>query len=150
MHCLQRLMRQFKIIDSNNTYGDLCILCILPTKHESTNICRPPKCTSYSLGKTERVITSTNQINICKSGKLCRDGLLPGNVTSMDQFVVSIKGRTLKSSINGSIKYNGGSIYVNHSSQHIFTHNQISLRSGDTLIVKYILEREGRTSVIIC
>ena len=82
----------------------------------------------------------------CQSGKLRYDDLVPGDGTSMYQCDVSVKGRILKNSSNDSTKYNGGSIYVDHSSQRIFNHNQISLRSGETLIGQRIIERETAAS----
>ena len=115
-------------------------------KHEYTNTCQPLKCAACILDKMERVPTSTTQFPSCQSGKLRRDDILLGNGAAMDQFVVYVKGRTWKNISNDSAKYNGGLIYVNHSSQCIFNHNQVSLHSRETLIGKRILEHGADAS----
>ncbi len=64
----------------------------------------------------------------------------------MDQYVVPVKGRTLTNSSRPNEKYSGGTIFVDHASGRIFLHNQISLRSGETLIGKRLVEREAHLS----
>ena len=96
MHRLQHFIHQSKTVDYSDTDGVLCISYVIPNKHRYTNTYRLPKYDSYILGKMEHITTSTTQTTGCQSGKLCRDDLLTGDGTSMDQFAVSIKDRTLK------------------------------------------------------
>ena len=123
MHRTQRIMQQSKNIDYSDTDSILCIPCIISTKHKLTNTYQLPKCASFFLGKMERIPASTTQTTCCQRGKLCRDDILHGDGNSMDQFVVSVKVRTLKTSSNDSVNYNGGRIYVDNSSDCIFSHN---------------------------
>ena len=61
----------------------------------------------------------------------------------MDQYEVSIPGRTATSANTTSQKYIGGAIFIDHMSGKIFAHHQQSLRANDTLMGKRILEREA-------
>ena len=91
----------------------------------------------------ESIGTSTSSSPGQSIGKLRRDDMEPGQKVSMDQYVVTQKGRTLVSTAKDNLKYNGGTIFVDHASGRIFNYNQISLRTGETLIGKRILEREA-------
>jgi len=68
--------------------------------------------------------------------------LQPGDKTSIDQYLSTVpgqiehtKGKELKKD-----KYVGGTIFVDHASSFIYVHNQVTLRSGDTLCSKIKFE----------
>ena len=77
--------------------------------------------------------------------KLMQGDLDRGSTISSDQYVVTVKCRTLTNSSIESLKYNGGIIFSDHSSGRLFNHHQVSLRCGETLVGKRLLERETHT-----
>ena len=91
----------------------------------------------------ERLPKSTTRTHGSPGGILKRDDLEPGDRMSLDQYVLKVKGRPLESACNEDLKYNGGTIFVDHASSRIFLHHQISLRAGETLIGKRLVEREA-------
>ena len=76
---------------------------------------------------------------------LSRNHLSPGDAFSVDQYVVSKKGRLLTSfgRKQQADRYSSGTIYINHSSGKISLHHQVSLNAGETLMGKRLLEREA-------
>ena len=89
----------------------------------------------------ERVSPSTTSFrNFSNEHSLKKNELQPGTKLSMDQYVVSTKGRTISNSSNDRNKYNGGTIFVDHASGKIFNYHQISLRAGETIQSKRQLE----------
>ena len=72
-----------------------------------------------------------------------REHLHPGDCISMDQYVCRQQGRLATSygKENTSKKYNGGTIFVDHATGYIYVHNQVSLRTGETLQGKHELEQ---------
>ena len=63
----------------------------------------------------------------------------------MDQYICKIPGRLAhtKGKEPISTRYNGGTIFSDHSSQFVFLHNQVSLRVGETLQGKHDFESLG-------
>ena len=149
MHQIQRLMCHSKPFDNHNSNGNITHPRIIPTKYKSTATCEVPKCAACILGKMERIPKSTTRTHPSTNGKLSEGALCPGDRISMDQYVVTQKGRTLRNSSRDSMKYNGGTIFVDHASGKVFNYCQISLRSGETLMGKRILEHDAADHNIV-
>ena len=78
-------------------------------------------------------------------GALSSSHLYPGDAVSVDQYVVSEKGRLYTSyrQENPADRYSGGTIYVDHASGKIFLYHQVSHGAGETLMGKRAFEREA-------
>jgi hypothetical protein len=140
MTSIQRLMHPSKVLDNQDSEVDLKHPKVLATKQPRTHSCDHPKCASCILGKMERMPKSTTHSKGSDDRhSLKGNDLLPGARVSLDQYVLSIKGRSLRNSSINSQKYNGGTIFVDHASGRIFNHHQVSLRAGETLVGKRIL-----------
>jgi hypothetical protein len=145
MQSIQRLMHPSKALDNEDTSEKLGHPKVLATKQDRTHSCEIPKCASCILGKMERMPKSTTFSKGSKDKhSLKGNDLLPGARISLDQYVLTVKGRSIRNSSINSQKYNGGTIFVDHASGRIFNHHQVSLRAGETLIGKRMLEREAR------
>jgi hypothetical protein len=143
---IQSLMSSTKELDHMDTDSTLDKPCIIPTKYKGTSSVQHPKCTACILGKMENVPKSTTQTHGSQDRHSLKQGDLDrGSTISSDQYVVTVKGRTLTNSSNASLKYNGGTIFSDHSSGRLFNHHQVSLRCGKTLLGKRLLEREAHT-----
>ena len=142
MHTIQRLMGHGRRqLDSSTTDGATCPPCVIETKFAKTLTCPVPRCAACILG--QRVPTGSHH-STPASGILRQSALQPGDCLSMDQYEVSIPGRTSTSAHSSSPKLIGGTIFIDHMSGKIFAHHQLSLRANDTLMGKRIVEREAR------
>ena len=76
--------------------------------------------------------------------KLREDDLQPGEGVSMDHYESMTRGRLpfTKGKEIDSDKFRGGTIAVDHSSTKIWVEHQVSLRAGETLRSKHIIERD--------
>jgi hypothetical protein len=145
MQTIQRMMHPSKVMDNKSTTIELKHPKVILTKQNKTHSCAHPKCASCILGKMERLPTSTTSTPGSKDKhSLKGNDLVPGAKISLDQYVLTVKGRSITNSSKDSLKYNGGTIFVDHASGKIFNHHQISLRTGETLIGKRILERDAQ------
>jgi len=61
----------------------------------------------------------------------------------IDQYVLALPGclRNTKRKEPKSKKYNGGTLFVDHATAHIYLQHQVSLKVGDTLRMKQAFER---------
>eukprot|EP00957_Ditylum_brightwellii_P012641 955553-Ditylum_brightwellii.AAC.1 len=62
---------------------------------------------------------------------------------SLDQYVVKHKGHTLCTASDISAMYNSSTMFTDHMSKMIFAFNKISLRSGETLQGKCVVDKEA-------
>jgi hypothetical protein len=110
---------------------------LIRVKFKRTSTCKAPTCASCQLAKMRR----TNR------GQTTQN---PGDCISMDQFVCAQPGRLphTKGKEKTEDKFHGGTIFVDHSSGFIFVHNQVSLRSGETLVGKQLFETLAHDSGI--
>jgi hypothetical protein len=119
---------------------------ILHTKHPRVSSCPAPLCTACQLAKQNRRGAGTS-IEIPKSDKLHllrRDeDLLPGRKVSIDQYISSVPGRlpNTKGKELKKDRYNGGTLFVDHSSAYVHLQHQVSLRVGETLRAKHSFEK---------
>ena len=73
--------------------------------------------------------------------------LQPGDCISLDQYESSTRGRlpNTKGREAKSDKFCGDTIAIDHKSGKIWVHHQVSLRAGETLSGKHIIERDFQT-----
>lgn len=107
--------------------------------------CPLPKCSACQLSKQHRKTPDSSTIHVNKDREMAirRNNLNPGDCVSLDQYTCKTPGRlaTTYGKEKEDLQYNGGTIYVDHASSFVFIHNQISLRSGETIQGKHKLER---------
>ena len=74
---------------------------------------------------------------------LKRNHLRSGDCISMDQFICEQPGSLphIKGKEKTEDNFHGGTIFIDHSSGFIFVHNQVSLRSRETLVGKQLFLR---------
>eukprot|EP00957_Ditylum_brightwellii_P125134 9539161-Ditylum_brightwellii.AAC.1 len=90
-----------------------------------------------------QVLCSTIHTKGAELGKLTKEDLHPGYWMSLDQYVVKHKGCTHSTASDTSTMYNGSTMFKDHASKMIFAFNQISLRSGETLQGKCVVDKEA-------
>ena len=137
---IQTLMRKPKHEVGDNTEPP-----VLPTKNTSTSRCDPPRCPACQLSKAHRRNPGTQVMHKKPELEMAirRENLNPGDCISMDQYQGRTPGRlphTYGKEPPNS-KYNGGTVFVDHSSGYIYLHHQVSLRAGDTLQGKHAFEQ---------
>ena len=73
---------------------------------------------------------------------LRQNDLRIGQTISMDQYVSTTPGRLphTKGKEPSTMKFTGGTLFVDHCSKFIFIHNQVSLGAGETLVGKHAFE----------
>jgi hypothetical protein len=74
---------------------------------------------------------------------LREEHLEPGVKVSCDQYMSALKGRlpNTKGKEPERERYTGGTIFYHHGSGYIFTGNQVSLKSGETVRAKQAFEQ---------
>ena len=118
---------------------------VIPTKQPGASRCPHFKCPACQLGRQHRRTPdsqTTHQIPE-KEMAIRRERLTPGDKVSMDQCVCKQQGRLEHTygKEDESIKYNGGTIFVDHASQFVWIQHQVSLRVGETLTGKHAFEK---------
>lgn len=145
MRRLQTMMHPTKALDSSDSRLHLCPLVVFQTKFAKTHLCKPPKCLTCILTKMEKVSSGVSKVSARddKFMALSKEKLAPGDEVSVDQYVVSEKGRLLRSFGRepASSQLSGGTIYVDHATGRVFIFHQVSLRAGETLTGKRAFER---------
>ena len=146
MRRLQTMMHPTKALDSSDSRHNLCPPVVFKTKFAKTHLCEPPKCLACILAKMDKVSSGVSKVSARddKFMALSKGKLAPGDEVSVDQYVVSEKGRLLRSfgrepalsQLSG-----GGTIYVDHATGRVFIFHQVSLRAGETLTGKRKFER---------
>lgn len=129
---------------------------LLPVTFKSGVSSAPiPLCAACQMAKQSRRSTATE--NPRRGGTqpdemvLRRGHLDPGDKVSIDQYHATINGRHehTKGKERTSKQYQGGTIFVDHATQHMFVNHQKSLGARDTVSSKRKYEKEckemGRT-----
>ena len=136
---LQRLMMKVKTLK-----GDPSEPPLIPTKFATSARCDHPVCPACRMAKQRRRTPDTQLTKLDPNATMAiKEGdLKPGDCVSCDQYESRAPGRLLhsKSKGRGMQQYHGGSIYIDHASGLIFTRNQISLKSGETIQGKHEFE----------
>jgi len=118
---------------------------ILKMKEKKTSSCLHPKCAACQMAKqTRRNPGVSVGTPIPEKEMSLRQGILePGDMVSIDQYVSALPGRlpSTKGKEPKSKKYNGGTLFVDHATSHIYLRHQVSLKVGDTLRTKRAFER---------
>ena len=119
---------------------------IVPPKHESASSCNTEAllCTARAMAKASRRAKQQAKRAAQFDKMVIRKGdLVPGSAVSIDQCVSTTLGRLphTKGRESDNDKYHGGTIIVDHASQFIFIHNQVSLNVGETLKAKITFEQ---------
>ena len=125
---------------------------VIPTKHKRTRCCDIPLCAACQLGKMKSVSTGhkTSKPISERNNNLKKEALDPGAAVSVDQYQTKTPGRLplTYGKEKEKDRFNGGTIYVDHSTKLIKTYNQVSLRAGETLVGKDLFERFARENGI--
>jgi len=118
---------------------------ILKMKEKKTSSCLHPKCTACQMAKQTRQNPGVSVgMPIPEKEMSLRQGILkPGDMVSINQNILALlgylpntKGKELKSK-----KYNGGTLFLDHATSHIYLQHQVSLKVGDTLQMKRAFKR---------
>ena len=145
MRRLQTMMQPTKALDSSDSCNDLCPPVVFKMKFAKTHRCEPPKCLACILAKMDKVSSGVSKVSARddKFMALSKGKLAPGDEVSVDQYVVSEKGRLLRSFGRkpASSQLSGGTIYVDHATGQVSIFHQVSLHAGETLTGKQKLER---------
>ena len=144
MRRIQLMLHHSRALDNNATDEELCHPVVIRSKYSATRSCAVPQCTACNLAKSTRRPSGSSHGSLDpeKFKSLSAGHVDPGDCVSVDQFVVAHKGRRLNSRgrERDADKYSGGTIFVDHSSGFIYIHNQINLKSGETLVGKHLFE----------
>jgi len=107
--------------------------------------CDHPKCVACQLAKQHRRSPGSTSMHAKPEREMAirRNNLKPGDCVSMDQYICKTPGRLAHTygKEKPTERYHGGTIFVDHASGFIYTHNQVSLRAGETLQAKRSFER---------
>ena len=147
MHRLQSMMHPERPVDSLHARESLCPPVVVSTRNAKTHSCVIPKCQACIYAKMGKQPSGASLVTPKeeKVGSLSRNHVNPGDAVSVDQYVVSEKGRLYRSfgRENPNNQYSGGTIYVDHASGKVFLYHQVSHRAGETLMGKQSFEREA-------
>ena len=116
----------------------------IPVKLKGASKCTPPKCVACSLAKQHRKTSGSSSTHHKPEREMAirRNNLQPGECVSIDQYVCRTPGRLANTfgKEHDSMRYTGGTIFVDHATGFTFTRHQISLRIGETLQAKHEFE----------
>lgn len=151
MYRIQEMMRKQKMEEPSGKISELPP--IIKPKYKSTPNCNVPPCMSCQLARAKKRSTGVTKKKSVeeKEGILSRDKYKPGDMVSVDQFVVKTPGRQLKGygreGENG--RYHGGTIYNDAASGAIHVENQVTLGAGDTILGKNRFEEWLREQALV-
>jgi Reverse transcriptase (RNA-dependent DNA polymerase)/GAG-pre-integrase domain len=118
---------------------------IIPTKTSRVSNCSHPVCPACQLGKQHRRTPGHVQVQADPDHEMAirRENLMPGECTSVDQYQSALPGRLADTfgKEASKMRYNGGTIFVDHATSFIYIRNQVSLRVGETLQAKHSYEK---------
>lgn len=134
-----------KLATKSKDTPDGIVTPILKTKEPRVSSCVNPLCTACQMAKQNRrspgVVVGSPVSE--KEMSLRQDKLEPGQMVSIDQYYSALPGRLphTKGKEPKQTKYNGGTIFVDHATSHIFLRHQVSLNVPETLRTKRAFER---------
>lgn len=108
---------------------------IIQPKSEHTTTCAPPMCAACQLAKQRRRFPQRHSTDNVEPMAIRQGDLRPGDCISIDQYISALPGRFphTKGKESKAERYNGGTLFVDHSSGLVFLRNQVSLTTGSTL-----------------
>ena len=116
---------------------------ILHAKAPSVSSCPLPLCAACQMAKQTRRTPARGSRTAPPEGVLRSNHLQPGDKVSVDQYISALPGRLRGTYGKESPKqqFHGGTIFVDHATQYVSIHNQVSLKVGETLRSKHAFER---------
>ncbi len=148
MDRIQRMMHPSRKLDNaplSSNDSSLSHPVVIPTRQATTHKCEVPRCQACLYAKMTR---RSSHSTVCspipeKQFALSKEHCSPGDCVSVDQFMVTEKGRLLHTfgKEKSKLQYSGGTIYRDHASNFLYTHLQVSLRAEDTIVGKHLFER---------
>ena len=116
---------------------------VLHTKTNNVSSCDAPLCFACQIAKQSRRTPDTRSTSHPEPMILREGDLTPGSCVSMDQYISATPGRlpNTKGKEKKELKYNGGTIFVDHASSHVYLKHQVSLTAGETLRAKKAFEQ---------
>jgi len=109
---------------------------------------KPPLCAACQYGKQKRRPTPSKESSVVRDnvGALKKEDLFPGQRVSVDHFICSTKGRLFTSAgkTKDSEMYDGGCIFVDHSSGYLYIVFQTTIDTHETLKAKQLFELHCR------
>jgi hypothetical protein len=130
---------------------DKTIEPFLKTKNPRTSSCDIPLCAACQMGKGGRRTPPTKVTRDLKKFILREGDLLPGDAVSIDQYQSSVPGHLPNTKGKEALKdkYNGGTLFYDHATGHIYLENQVSLKAGETIKAKWKFEHAANTCGVI-
>eukprot|EP00978_Attheya_sp_CCMP212_P003689 scaffold7769_cov53-Attheya_sp.AAC.4 len=121
---------------------------VLPCKLKRARSCAVPKCAACELAKAMGRGTRVQHGGTLdgRQEALRAQNLVPGQVVSTDQYETRTPGRLANTfgKEKEKMRYNGGTIYVDHATKLIYITNQVSLRTDETICGKEKFEKHAR------
>ena len=118
---------------------------VLRTKNKSVSSCPAPLCVACQMAKQTRRNPEVKVGSAIpeKEMSLRRGAMQPGDMVSIDQYVSMLPGHLphTKGKEPKHQQYNGGTLFVDHATKHIYLQHQVSLQVGDTLRSKHAFEQ---------
>jgi hypothetical protein len=116
---------------------------VVPTE-TGTSTCEKFCCTACLYAKQKRR-TANSSVEIkheALEGALTKNDLFPGDVVSCDQYMSPSKGRLIhtRGKEASSNQYVGGTIFIDHATNYLFTNHQINLTAETTVQSKHNCE----------
>jgi hypothetical protein len=127
----------------SSTTGEFIPQIVVPTE-TGTSTCEIFCCTAclYAKQKRKTADSSTEIKNKELEGTLTKNDLFPGDVVSCDQYMSPSKGRLThtRGKEASSNQYVGGTIFIDHATNYLFTNHQVNLTSASTVESKHKCE----------
>lgn len=107
-----------------------------------------PKCAACQFGKQGRTPIPTHHSTKDEPGSLTKEKLEPGQLIFSDQYESRLPGRafTSKGYESSSLKYGGGTLFIDAASGFIFASHQVGQTAAETIESKMRFEREALTA----
>lgn len=101
-----------------------------------------PKCAACQYAKQPRTPMPSRHVKNEATGALSKGQLEPGDLIFSDQYTCTTAGLSTESrGMKKSLKYYGGTIFVDASSHMIEVHHQVGLTAQETIASKLAFER---------
>ena len=127
----------------SSTTGEFIPQIVVPTE-TGTSTCETFCCTAclYAKQKRKTADSSTEIKNKDLEGALTKNDLFPGDVVSCDQYMSPSKGRLIhtRGKEASSNQYVGGTIFIDHATNYLFTNHQVNLTAESTVASKHKCE----------
>jgi len=106
---------------------------------KTARTCKAPLCAACQLGRARRRNPKVIQTKPDPDAATVQfDAKVPGDTCSLDQYVCHVRGRLpgSRGREKESLKYCGGTIFVDHVTGMIYTYHQVSFSAEETVQAK--------------